>query len=105
MFNLIHVDFLTHKLGHTLIQNLLPNDVKFSDHFLLEFNVCIPTLVKEYRSITYRDIKSVNNESFSADIRVTYDNLPLSNKHEVIPAYTVLMSEIVDTHAPGRQNL
>ena len=107
---------LTHKLRHTLdivltrtdspiIQNLLPNDVKLSDHFLLEFNFSIPTLVMEYRSITYTDIKSVNNESFSADIRATYDNLPLSNMQEVIPAYTVLMSGIVDTHAPRKTKL
>ena len=58
MFNLKqYINFPTHKLGHTIdvilarsdspfIDGILPNDVKLSDHFLLEFKVSISALKK-----------------------------------------------------------
>ena len=73
LFNLKqYVTFPTHGLGNTidvvlthsdspLITGLQPNDVKLSDHFLVEFTVGISPIKTEHRTVTYRDTKSLNN--------------------------------------------
>ena len=87
---------------HTIviIDGILPNDVKLSDHFLLEFKVSISALKKEYISLNYRDTKSVDSDRFCSDIKNGYTDIHSGNMKEKMIAYNTLMSGVVDSHAP-----
>ena len=112
MFNLTQfVDIPTHKHGHSIdivlatsdspiIDDVLPNDVKHSDHFLIEFKVSTIPIKKAYKSVTYRDIKSINNEQFCTDVKEVCMNNQSNNMQESMTNYNSLLSEIVDCHAP-----
>ena len=81
-FNLVqHVDIPTHKLGHTLdlvltrcdsveIRNLVAKDVQLSDHYMVSFDLEAAVLQHETKTITYRNLKSVNCEQFSRDLQL-----------------------------------
>ena len=111
MFNLKqYVDFPTHRLGHTIdvvltrsdhpiITGLQPNDVELSDHFLIEFAVGISATETKYRTVTYRDTKSINNSQFCTEIKEGYKNIPICNMQEKVTSCHALMSKVVNTHA------
>lgn len=112
MFNLKqYADFPTHRLGHTLdlvltrfdhplIIDLQPNDMKLSDHFLLKFTVGVSATKTEYRTVTYRDTKSLKNEQFSKDIKEEYENIPICDMKEKVTSCHASMTKVVDSHAP-----
>ena len=113
MFNLKqHVDFPTHKHGHTIdvvvthadspvIEDIMPNNVNLSDHFVIQFKALgVMTDKKEYKSINYRDVKSVNNDKFCQDIEQSYNKIESDNFQEKVTAFNTIASEIVDSHAP-----
>ena len=114
MFNLKqYVDFPTHKLGHTIdcvlaasdcpqISELLGNNVELSDHFLLSFKVKIYVRRSEYKSITYRDLKSLDNEQFCADVNTEYENIQSGDFQRRVNEYNERMTKVVDVHCPQK---
>ena len=112
MFNLIqHVTLPTHKLRHTLdlvlthcdhptVNDLQSNNVHLGDHFLLYFTLEVTTKITEYRTVTYRNIKSLNNERFYQDIKEGYEGIPACDLKDKVTSYNTIMSNVVDAHAP-----
>ena len=112
MFNLKqYVTFPTHRLGHTidvvlthsdspLITGSQPNDVKLRDHFLVEFTVGISPIKTEYRTVAYRNTKSLNNLQFCTEIKEGYESIPICNMQDKVTSCHTLMSKVINTHAP-----
>ena len=114
-FNLAQlVNVPTHRDGHILdivvtgindmsIVDLNVKDLSLSDHFLLSF--CVPYEMKKthYKKVTYRNIKDVNREAFSNEIRDSLNDLQLNgNFGDAITKYNNSMMSIMDRHAPKR---
>ena len=83
-FNLVqYVNLPTHELGHTLdlvlaqddtlnIYNVESNNVHLSDHYMITFNVEAEVVQYEFRTITYRNFRSVEvGELFMACLLYT----------------------------------
>lgn len=115
MFNLVqHVNFPTHKLGHTIdvvithadspiIKNIKPNHIDLSDHYMIQFETkTINPNRKEYVNITYRNIKAIDNEKFRSDIKQGWDNIHTNKLQEKVSSYNALTSKIVNSHAPQK---
>ena len=114
MFNLKqYVRSPTHKLGHTIdcvlagsdypqIRGLLCHDVKLSDHFILSFEVNISVTKSEYKTITYRDTKLLNNSQFSENIKIEYGKINSCDLKGRVNEYNTLMSIVVNKHAPQK---
>ena len=70
MFNFTqHIKFPTHKLGHTLdivvtlkdtaVTNTVAVKYDLSHHFLVDFNITVAPEVRQYKTIYYRNIKTL----------------------------------------------
>ena len=111
-FNLVqHVDFPTHREGHTLdlvltrnsipkITNLMSNNVHLSDHYILLFDVEAEILKHEDKVITYRDLKAIDNIHFSEEVKQKLQVTTASSFGERISEYNKVMKELVDRFAP-----
>ena len=96
------VDFIlnrsTDKLG---IENVRICDL-ISDHFLVCCNIALHKPPAETRTLTYRNLKSIDTDDFKKDIT----KLPVSqsfkdiNLDELTTAYDTQMRELLDKHAP-----
>ena len=115
MFNLVqHVNFATHKLGHTLdfvvtqadspvIENVKVTNVDLSDHYMILFvSKTIRLDRKEYITLNYRETKAVDNEQFCADIKKCWDSVKSNNLGEKITIFNDLTNKVVNTHAPQK---
>ena len=113
MFNLKqHVNFPTHNLGHTIdivvarmdspiIENIMSNNVDLSDHFIVQFEAkSTPPAKKQYRTVKYRNLKSVNNEAFCADIKVAYEEIPSNDLQEKVISFNNQAIKVINSHAP-----
>ena len=113
-FNLIqHVDFPTHRDGHTLdivasfeddisLSSFTANQNDVSDHSLVTFDMQFFPNVKEEKEIIYRDIKNINVEEFEADI----DGIELSESlsfGDNISLYNDALSDVLNKHAPVKK--
>ena len=109
-----HVNFATHRLGHTIdvvvthtespiIENIKPNNVDLSDHYIVQFEVksIAPNKI-EYINVKYRDVKSVNNERFCADIKQCCDSIHSNDLQEKVGSFNTLTRKVVDSHAPQK---
>ena len=94
------MDIVLARSDFPIIDDVLLNDVKLSNHFLVEFIVSTMPIKKAYKSVTYRDIKPINNEQFCTDVKEVCMNNQSKNMQEMMTNYNYLISEIVDRHAP-----
>ena len=111
-FNLVqHVDIPTHKLGHTLdlvltrcdsveIRNLVAKDVQLSDHYMVSFDLEAAVLQHETKTITYRNLKSVNCEQFSRDLQLKLQSCNAESFGERIHYYNSTVRNLVQEVAP-----
>ena len=114
-FNMIqHIDFSTHKLGHTLdivattesklfVSQFQAKENDVSDHFLIDFSLQFCPVIKEEREIVYRKLHEIDSEKFQSDIA---ENLCLNDDlafGENINVYNDTLHTILDQHAPLRR--
>ena len=105
-----HVDRPTHIQGHTLdiiatfggkpiISNIESNAYDVSHHSLVDFHVLIVPEAKHEKVITYRSLKQINSDRFSADVS---GKLAISCQSfgDNVKKYNEVLSEILDEHAP-----
>ena len=74
-------------------------DVYLSDQFMVIFNVESEVLKREVKTVTYRKIKSVDNEKFCSGINENFGNITATMFGEKVQCYNSVMKEPVDTHA------
>ena len=110
-FNLIqHVHFPTHKLGHTLdivltrdtlkITNLVSNNAQLSDHYMIIFDIDAEVLKYEEKSISYRNIKTVDEKLFSNELKQKLLNDKSSTFGERVHRYNSVLKDMVQDYAP-----
>ena len=111
-FNLIqHVHIPTHKMQHTLdivltqneklrISNLVAEDVQLSDHYMISFDLEVEVVKHEERTITYRNLKAVENEKFSTELKSKLHNNMNGDFGERIRIYDTTVREMVEEKAP-----
>lgn len=107
-----HVNFPTHSLGHTLdlvcstgltIQQLISRNLHISDHLAIIFDIHLPTPIpKKKRTISFRNIKSIQPQDFSAALSATLvKSPPLSDDLEnLINHYNNSLSTCLNQLAP-----
>ena len=116
MFNLKQfVDVPTQTFGHTLdvviantediiISDVNVQDVSISDHFLVSFSIECCVRKSYSKTITYRKIKSVNQDEFNRNVSESFDNdFIISNNFDFkqsIDYYNTTMKNLLDKHAP-----
>ena len=102
----------THKSGHTLdlvltrsadsiIENVIVTDPLISDHSAVHFNLSCSKPCLSKKVISYRQLKSVNIESFKADI--VSSNLSSFTSHSpsiLVQRYNTVLHDLVEKHAP-----
>ena len=87
-FNFIqHINFPTHKFGHTLdivatldgvihVSNLVSNQYDVSHHYLVNFCIQFTPEIKVQKEISYRNSKSIGSMKFESNLT---DSLHLSD--------------------------
>lgn len=113
-FNLTqHIKVPTHKLSHTLdavlslddsvkISNIVAEDMELSDHVMISFDIHVEVLKHEEKMITYRDLKLVDTEKFSTEMKSKLHNDMRGNFGERVDIYNNILKNMVDEYAPVR---
>ena len=113
-----HIDFPTHNKGHTLdlvcstgitISHLASNNLHISDHLAITFQTHTPSPhEKQKRTITFRNLKSINPSSLStclsesiAKLTITHNNSP----DYLVNCYNSSLSSCLDQLAPVQSKL
>lgn len=108
-----HVDFPTHIHGHSLdliissegcdVLSVSASD-KISDHFAVLADVDIAVeFSSSFKTITYRNIKSINLEAFQEDIRNSdLITKPSTDATDLAEQYNTVLGSLIDKHAPIR---
>ena len=107
-----HVNEPTHTLGHILdvviskkhsqlVESVSVSDQGISDHFVVKFNILDKKPSPVEKTVSYRDIKSIDLDKFKADIK----NLPLLNQtsqslSDIVTQYDHGLHSVLETHAP-----
>ena len=111
-FNLIqHVQGATHNMNHTLdlvltpkdsplIHNLVCDDVQLSDHFLIVFEAEVEVVKQEEKSISYRNIKAVDTDRFTQELKLRLQNETSDIFEERVTNYNSVVNELVHEFAP-----
>lgn len=112
-----HVNSPTHIHGHILdvvitrsskpeIVEISSNNIALSDHFLLKFTLKldIPSNT-DYKTITYRNLKRIDNHRFCMDINEAYRNINSTIFSEKVSNFHAKTKEILDSHAPIRTKM
>lgn len=115
-FNLTqYVQHPTHKLGHTLdcvlapkeapgIENVECNDVSLSDHFMITFNVSAMVQQHEYKTMTFRNLRSADTEKFESELEsklaLLKVSLPALTMGQNVLEYNRTVQELVDEYFP-----
>ena len=114
-FNLVqHVDFPTHKKGHTLdllltrkdtlnISDLHADDVELSDHFMMLFKIEAEVIKHEERTIIYRNFKDIDTKSFMKEAKERMQGVTDTTFGEKITKYNLVMKELVNNFAPLKE--
>ena len=109
-----HVREPTYRMGHTLdivatfnknpnITNVVVNEYDISHHFLVDFLVTLNPDKREYKTITYRNIKAVDCEKFSNEITQKWNELlPLGSFGEKVTKYNNVLEKVLKEHAPQK---
>lgn len=109
-FNYIqHIDFPTHKLGHTLdivatsedgvqVTKFEAEENDVSHHFLIDFNLQFRPLIKLEKEIKYRKFRDMDSEKFAADIRDGFHVNKEMTFGENINMYNNTLTNIFDSH-------
>ena len=108
-----HVDDPTNKFGHIIDQVISPmidydlvsdvkvQDMSLSDHFLVSFNISCSALSAHTKQITFRNLKAIDNDSFSQDLSQSLVDIDLSGSFcDTVSNYNYALSTIMDKHAP-----
>ena len=106
-----HVTGPTHIKGHTIDVIITRNDKSVTDveifqynlshHFLIDFYFKAELAESHTKTITYRNVKKVNNDKFCSDIKQGYAKLPCTtDMKEKILGYTDVMTNVMNKHAP-----
>ncbi|KAK2151927.1 hypothetical protein LSH36_345g00012 [Paralvinella palmiformis] len=108
-----HVQERTHRHGHILDLAISRDEVNLikavsassmlSDHFLVNINLSLQKQSVSAKVISYRRYKSIDKESFLADLRVSSLVLdPPDDVDHLVDLYDNTLRDIVDQHAPLR---
>ncbi len=107
-----HVKGATHVSGHTLDLVLtrsfdkkfiedLKVDMLLSDHHTILFKVKIGKPLPIKKTLTFRKLKTIDNDSFRKDLAQDIKVLKLSdNMKEAVAQYNSTMQKVLDKHAP-----
>ena len=107
-----HVMEPTHIIGHTLdvvitrnkdhnVENIQITSYDLSHHFLIDFDLVIEAKQILRKSITYRNVKKVDNKLFCENIKTELSLLPKTmDMGEKVKNYTAVTLNIVNKHAP-----
>ena len=104
----------THKRGNLLdvlitnepgkCHNVKVLDVGLSDHYLITGTIDYnPHTVTEYKTITFRKLKEIDLDAFSADLHNHILSCDLHNENEfgtAVLSYNAALAKVLDTHAP-----
>ena len=116
-FNFVqHVNFATHKQGHTLdivatlddslgVSNLIATEYDVSSHFLLDFNLSIVPETKKLKSISYRATKNINSDKLIEDINSKVNVSENLSFKDNIDNYNSTLRQIIDQHAPIKRRI
>ena len=77
-------------------------DKAISDHFVITCNMDIEKPEITRREILTRNIKSINSELFSSDLRTCSDNIIVSEQPDKSTVYDTSLSDLIGRHAPLR---
>ena len=112
MFNICqHVNFPTHKLGHTIdmiatvdnnpvFYNLEAYEYDVSHHFLIDFDVAIHPEIRKHKTIWYRNIKMINSEEFQQKVTEKLIVSESVSLEENIILYNDVLSNQLNSLAP-----
>ena len=106
-----HVFAPTHRKGHTLdfvltrrvspvVSSVSVDDVDLSDHFLISFSVSCNISITEFRTFTFRDVKSINIDVLKEDAISVLQNSDEASFGDKITNYNIQMRRLIDFHAP-----
>ena len=110
-FNLVqHVHVPTHNLNHTLdlvltrdgcskVSKLTVEDVQLSDHFLISFDYEVEVVQCKEKTITYRNLKSVDMEQFSSELKEKLTDRMRGSFGERVDIYNDTLREMVNEKA------
>ena len=104
-----HVNFPTHRAGHTLdhIYSVLDNPVTVfsitqgsltSDHNVIHGQITIPRNATITRTVVSRKLNDIDCDKFMSDIelnRISFDNID-----EAVRSFNTELTRILDLHAP-----
>ena len=113
-FNFVqHVAESSHESGHILDlvisrQSDFVSNVKvgeyFSDHKVISFNIKLRRLISERKTVTSRNYKSMDIDSFLRDIKARFQNVTLSSTivefENFIDSYDSIMFDLIEKYAP-----
>lgn len=113
-FNLVqHVEGPTHKENHTLdlvisrdeddiVSSCTVRDY-VSDHnaLFVELNCCKKH--PERKTITYRNMKSLDSSALQADIEKAFTEIHTKTLDEMVNTYHTKLGELLDSHAPHKK--
>ena len=75
--------------------------ISLSDHFLLSFSVDCTASKSFYKTITYRNMKKVNNNSFIEDLMNSLESITITNDFgKTVDDYNTKLANLMDKHAP-----
>ena len=77
-------------------------DKAISDHFVITCNMDIEKPEITRREILTRNIKSINSELFSSDLRTCSNNIIVSEQPDKSTVYDTSLSDLIGRHAPLR---
>ena len=104
-----HVNFPTHRAGHTLdqIYSVLDNPVKvfsvtqgplISDHNVIHGQITIPRNVTITRTVVSRKLKDIDCDKFMNGIEL--NRISFDNTDEAVRSFNTELTRILDLHAP-----
>ena len=86
------------------IDNVECNDVSLSDHFMITFDVKAMVQQHEYKTMSFRNLRSADNEKFESELNrklaLLKDSLPTSTMGEKVLEYNRTVQELVDEYYP-----
>ena len=113
-FNLVqHITVPTHKMGHTLdivatfnnnpsVTSINANEYEgVSHHYLVDFNLICSVEEKEYKTITYRNIRNIDHTKLYQDISMKKQAIgEVDSLKDKVEVYNEMLVKILDKHAP-----
>ena len=86
--------------GTSKVSNLTTEDVHLSDHFKISFEYAVEVVQCTEKTITYRNVKTVDLDKFSSELKNQLDSQMNGNFGERVNAYNDCVRQMVDSYAP-----